>query len=243
MNHEKPDRLFAQEAPASPFTFDKNVVEVFSDMIARSVPGYALSLQMISLLAKDFVKEDTHVYDLGCSLGASMVSVAKGCPHDRYTLIGVDNSPAMIEECSSRLEEMKLRPVWDLLCQDIQGVVFSTSSLFLLNFTLQFIPQIDRLPLLQKIWRSLIPGGALLLSEKISFRDKDTQDKQTHWHHSFKASQGYSALEIAQKRQSLENVLIPEEMTTHITRLEEAGFRHVIPWFQCFNFVSIIAIK
>jgi tRNA (cmo5U34)-methyltransferase len=65
----------------------------------------------------------------------------------------------------------------------------------------------------------------------------------TDLHHAFKRANGYSALEIAQKRNSLENVLIPETLASHRQRLQSAGFSSVDVWFQCFNFASLVAIK
>lgn len=245
MKHHR-DNIFDNDQAVeevSAFAFDKKVVDVFQDMIARSVPGYQLSLQMISILAADFIQENSHVYDLGCSLGASMIPITQGAANRTFHLHGVDNSPAMIDQCREVLQSKIPEKTVDLICADIQDVDFQTSSLILLNFTLQFIPLTDRLPLLDKIYHSLLPGGAVLLSEKISFPSDNIQEKQTKWHHAFKAQQGYSQLEIAKKRQSLENVLLPEEMTTHISRLKQAGFSTVIPWFQCFSFVSLVAIK
>ena len=42
---------------------------------------------------------------------------------------------------------------------------------------------------------------------------------------------------------ALENVLIPETITVHRERLMDAGFSSVDVWFQCFNFMSMLAIK
>ena len=87
------------------------------------------------------------------------------------------------------------------------------------------------------------PGGVLLLSEKIRFEDPAEETLQTDWHHAFKRARGYSDLEIARKREALENVLRPETLATHRRRLEQAGFTRVYRWFQGFNFVSLVALR
>lgn len=122
-------------------------------------------------------------------------------------------------------------------------MAIENASVVVLNFTLQFIPVEERLALLQRIYQGLKPGGALILSEKLAFED-ETQDRfHIESHHDFKRSNGYSDLEISQKRSALENVLIPETLAEHQQRLEQAGFEFVEKWFQCFNFVSMVAVK
>ncbi|MEM0927011.1 MAG: carboxy-S-adenosyl-L-methionine synthase CmoA, partial [Planctomycetota bacterium] len=61
-------------------------------------------------------------------------------------------------------------------------------------------------------------------------------------HLDFKRSCGYSEMEISQKRTALENTLIPESLAAHCDRLRRVGFETVVPWFQCFNFASILAV-
>jgi tRNA (cmo5U34)-methyltransferase len=65
----------------------------------------------------------------------------------------------------------------------------------------------------------------------------------TDLHHAFKRANGYSELEVSQKRTALENVLVPETLDTHRARLREAGFGAVDAWFQCFNFASLLAFR
>ena len=112
-----------------------------------------------------------------------------------------------------------------------------------LNFTLQFIKPEWRLSLLRQIYQGLLPGGILVLSEKITLTSRPAQQIFTEMHHSFKKAQGYSELEISQKRAALERVLVPESLVCHKQRLQEAGFSIVEVWYQCFNFVSLLAIR
>ncbi len=235
------DRLFA--APRDPllkFTFDEQVAGVFRDMIERSVPGYATTLSMIGVLAARYGRPGTVCYDLGCSLGAGAMAMHRHLKSKDIPIIAVDNSPAMIERASKL--EMPGRDVrW--LCRDIRDIEIVRASVVVLNFTLQFLNPADRGRLLKKIFSGLLPGGILILSEKIKFADEQENARQIDWYHSFKAANGYSEMEIAQKRNALEDVLIPETPETHHRRLAEAGFASSHVWFQCFNFISIIAEK
>ena len=113
----------------------------------------------------------------------------------------------------------------------------------ILNFTLQFLPPQDRVALLEKIYQGLKPNGVLVLSEKFRFADEQIDELLIDLHHQFKRANGYSELEVSQKRTALENVMRTDSIDTHKTRLKNVGFAHVELWFQCFNFGSIIAIK
>lgn len=237
------DRLFATERNPEDFRFDASVARVFPDMIRRSVPGYTTVIPMIEVITEQYVQPGTNCYDLGCSLGAATLAMRHGIAHADCQLIGVDNSSAMIERCEHyvALDDHPL-PV-TLRCEDILTTEFSNASVTTLNYTLQFVPPAQRLGLLERIAGATRPGGALILSEKIRFESEQEQDTQTRLHHEFKRANGYSDLEISQKRAAIEQVLIPETLETHRQRLLKAGFDQVLLWYQCFNFVSILAIK
>jgi len=234
------DMLFAQK-DATPFAFDADVTRVFEDMIRRSVPGYGLTLQMISVIAGLYAQENSKLYDLGCSLGASTLALAHGIKTQGCKIIGVDNSEAMLKQCT---QHVATSPVPVVLQEaNIQDVDISNASVVVLNFTLQFIAKDERLKLLQGIYQGMRQGGVLVLSEKVSFADDFEQQQHIALHEAFKKAQGYSELEVSRKRQSLENVLIPEPVSAHHARLKSAGFTQVQTWFQCFNFVSMLAYK
>lgn len=240
---QETDRLFATERNPEDFRFDASVARVFPDMIRRSVPGYTTIIPMIEVITEQYVQAGSNCYDLGCSLGASTLAMRHGIPFDDCTLIGVDNSDAMIERCEHyvALDDSAL-PV-QLRCEDILETELSDASVTTLNFTLQFVPPEQRAALLQRIANATRPGGVLILSEKIRFESPEEQDTQTRLHHEFKRANGYSDLEISQKRSAIEQVLIPESLADHRTRLQQAGFDQVVVWYQCFNFVSMLAIK
>ncbi len=231
-----------EENPVAPFSFDAQVAAVFPDMIRRSVPGYELILQSLPWLAARVVQAHSNVYDLGCSLGASSHALRHGLENmPGCRIIAVDNSAAMLARAAEWLHGFRAATPIELHCADVLDFPLENASLVMLNFTLQFIAQDQRLALLQRIRAGMRPGGVLLLSEKIAIDDAPLAELITELHHDFKRAQGYSELEIAQKRQALENVLIPESLATHQARLHQAGFAAVEPWLQHTRFVSLLA--
>lgn len=238
------DKLFS--TPLSEivdFIFDEKVVDVFPDMINRSVPGYSTIINLVGIIAQQYTKPNTNLYDLGCSLGAASLSMRHRLTENGCQIISVDNAEAMIERLDKILQRDNSKTPVQTLCADIHDINISNASVVVMNFTLQFIPLDERQAIMAKIYNGLNKGGCLILSEKLAFTDFEENEKQVELHHAFKKSNGYSDLEIAQKRNALENVLLPETKETHIQRLKESGFTRVFPIFQCFNFASFIAIK
>lgn len=225
------------------FKFDEHVVEVFPDMISRSVPGYNTIIDTIGKLSQQYVQDNTHIYDLGCSLGAATLAMRKAITAKNCHIIGIDNSPAMVERCQKHVQAFKGKTPVDIQQGDIMLVDFNPASMMVLNFTLQFIEREQRASLLTKLADNIVPGGILVLSEKVTQTDSTCEQVVTELHHNFKRANGYSELEIAQKRTALENVMKTDTLETQIQRLKNAGFSHVAVWFQCFNFTSLIAIK
>ncbi len=240
--HPQTDSIYARPvASVEPFAFDGRVATVFQDMIHRSVPGYATMIETIGRLAGRFAQPGSRCFDLGCSLGAATLAMRRHV-HDRdVRIVAVDNSPAMTERAAEHLRAYRSPVPVDLVCADIEDVALRDASVVVLNFTLQFVPVERRPVLLERIRAGLRPGGILVLSEKIRFPDPDQDALNIELHHDFKRANGYSELEISQKRTALENVLIPETLDTHRARLREAGFTSAEPWYQCFNFMSLVA--
>lgn len=238
------DMLFsAPIAQLGDWTFDERVAEVFPDMIQRSVPGYSNIISMIGMLAERFVTPGSRVYDLGCSLGAATLAVRRNIRAAGCQIIAVDNSPAMIERCRRHIDAFRAETPVEVREADIRQVPIENASLVVLNFTLQFLAPDDRLALLKTIYAGLKPGGALVLSEKFSFEDRAVGELLFNMHHDFKRANGYSELEISQKRSMLENVMLTDSVEAHKARLHSAGFAHAELWFQCFNFGSLVAVK
>lgn len=237
------DRLFQGPGPGrAEFRFDEAVARVFPDMLRRSIPGYSTLLHLIGVLANRTVQEETAVYDLGCSLGAVSLSIRHALGPRHARMIAVDNSPAMVERCRELLgADSGLCPI-EVREGDILTMSYEPSSLVVLNFTLQFVPQKERADFLKRISQSLVPGGALVLSEKT--RDEDPWTEETHrdLHDAFRQSNGYSQMELGRKRESLERVLVSETKERYEQMLSDAGLIFT-PWFQCLHFVSWLAKK
>jgi tRNA (cmo5U34)-methyltransferase len=239
-DREGRDDLYRRAAPPQgDFVFDETVADVFPDMIQRSVPGYPAIINMIQLLAGRYAQAGSRLIDLGCSLGASTIALAEGAAGRDCLITAVDNAPAMIDK-ARRLAEGRSEAI-DWVCGDIRDTVIDDASVVVLNFTLQFLPTAKRLDLLRRVREGLRPGGVLILSEKIAGADAAADALLVDMHHAFKQANGYSALEISRKRSALEHVLIPETVAVHRQRLERAGFVRADVWFQCFNFMSLVA--
>ncbi|TRN26147.1 carboxy-S-adenosyl-L-methionine synthase CmoA [Vibrio furnissii] len=225
------------------FTFDERVVEVFPDMIQRSVPGYANIISAIGMLAERFAKPHSNLYDLGCSLGAATLSMRRNIKQEGCKIIGVDNSAAMVERCKLHVHAYRSDTPVEVIEADIRNIDITNASVVVLNFTLQFLSPEDRYTLLEKIYAGLRPGGILILSEKFIFENQAAHELLIDLHHDFKRANGYSELEISQKRSAIENVMRPDSVETHKARFEQLGFSSYEVWFQCFNFGSMFAIK
>lgn len=241
---KKHDNIYATPLnKVADFSFDESVVDVFPDMIQRSVPGYETIIHTIGELAKDAVTDRSTVYDLGCSLGAASLSVARATQDKTCTIIGVDSSSAMVERCKRVVQAFTLPNPINIKQAMAQDVAIENASMVIMNFTLQFIPPADREALLTKIYQGLNPGGILVLSEKIRHPSRAGNELLIDLHHQFKRNNGYSELEVSQKRAALEKVMLTDTFGEHETRLKNAGFSDVVMWYKCYNFTSMVAIK
>lgn len=241
---QRQDTLYANPiSELASFRFDENVARVFPDMIKRSVPGYITIIAMTGMLAGKYARPGTNCYDLGCSLGASTLAMRQNDLPDGCKIIGVDNSAAMLERCRRIIDTDSHQTPVELLCADVLDTQVSNASVVVLNFTLQFIDPAARDQLIQRIYTGMQAGGIMVLSEKVRFEDPHLDELNIELHHQFKKANGYSDLEIAQKRNALEDIMIPETLNRHRQRIAAAGFSSCDVWFQCFNFASLIALK
>lgn len=225
------------------FTFDERVAEVFPDMIQRSVPGYSNIISTIGMFTQRFITAHSNLYDLGCSLGAATLSMRRYVDKVGCKIIAVDNSPAMVERCKLHINAYRSDTPVDVVKADIRDITIENASVVVLNFTLQFLSPEDRQSLLTKIYNGMNKGGILIISEKYTFDDEAANELLIDLHHDFKRANGYSELEISQKRTAIENVLRSDSIITHKKRLHDIGFSSAEVWYQCFNFGSMFAIK
>jgi tRNA (cmo5U34)-methyltransferase len=231
------------QALVEKFCFDKKVVVVFQDMIRRSVPGYAMILSLIGIVAEQYLQKDTSFFDLGASLGASTLAVNDIAIQRNCRVVAVDNSTAMIEQAKKIFSEIPAVHNVEFVHQDVCLMPIENASMVVMNFILQFIPVSQRHELLERIYAGMLPGGILFLSEKICGESDQQETCLYSLHHGFKRANGYSQLEVSKKRDALEGVMITEKLSLHRERLTDIGFSRVEVVFQALNFVSMLVFK
>ena len=225
------------------FTFNEEVTEVFEDMIDRSVPGYTSSLRLIENLSRKYFIEGTHCYDLGCSLGASSMSLIKAMGKREGKIFAIDNSPAMIAACEQKCADLIKTGKVKFIKQDVNEAQIDKASVVVINFVLQFLNSKDRDGLLKKVFLGMKQGALLILSEKIHFDNKFRNQTIDNLHHQFKSNNGYSKMEISRKRDALEGVLMTDLEALHLKRLESIGFKKVRKVMTNLNFMTLVAEK
>jgi tRNA (cmo5U34)-methyltransferase len=241
----KKDQVFAKEIDSiKSFEFNHDVAEVFDDMVSRSVPFYdEIHRIILDLIDRNY--DGGAIYDLGCSTGTTISIIdkhfkKKGQSSPDY--IGIDNSAPMLEKCLEKIKKNKIQNV-DLQCLDINDVAFRKSGMVVMNYTLQFIKPTKRAELLKKVYKSLDKGGMFILSEKIKSSGHTINDLLIELYYDFKRRNGYSELEISQKREALENVLIPLTPEKQMEQLKKAGFKKVEMIFRWYNFACYLGVK
>jgi len=235
------DEIYKDKVDISKFTFDQKVVDVFDDMVLRSVPGYKQMIELIGLAGRTYPVINSNVYDLGCSTGAATLSIASNLKSKSIKILSIDNSQEMLDQCSKNLSGIEANIQY--ICDDIENIQFENASLIVLNLTLQFIKPKNRSKLIKRMYAGLLPGGALIISEKIIHENEEINKSLISLHESFKRENGYSETEISQKRKAIEEVLIPEPKENHLRRLNDAGFKNPLVQMQCINFASFLAVK
>jgi tRNA (cmo5U34)-methyltransferase len=240
------DHLFATPRQSvDDFNFGHDTAIVFDDMLVRSVPFYAEQQRMIGELAADFAVSGTALYDLGCSTCTSFLNVASFLrPDVDLRFVGVDSSSEMLAIAHDKLVEAKFGHPFELRQADLhEGVPMAGASVVLLVLTLQFVRPLFRERLVRQIREGLVDDGCLILVEKVLAEDSTFNRLFIKHYYELKRRNGYSDMEIAQKREALENILVPYRLEENKELLRTQGFRHVDVFFKWYNFCGIVAIK
>lgn len=237
------DRLYQVDTVPEDFDFNERVVEVFDDMLDRSIPCYQNVIGETSRLLASHLRPGDTICDLGCATGTALLYFARKLADHRFRFLGIDSSPAMLTKARLKAEFYVENDDVSFEQADIREIDQPETGAFILNYTLQFIRPVLRPPLIRRLYDNLRPGGLLILSEKTILDDKRLNRTFIDIYHDFKREQGYSDLEIARKREALENILIPFSTEENIELLAQAGFRPVTTFFQWFNFSSLVAVK
>lgn len=226
------------------FAFDKSVAGVFDDMVSRSVPFYHEMQRMTAELAADFAVDGSNIYDIGCSTGTTIAAFDQALSQKNITFRGIDNSHEMLAKARTKLEAANLQHPYELAYGDLnKGIQIDNASVVSFILTLQFVRPLHREKVMRQIYEGMNPGGVLLIIEKLTSEDSSINRLFIQHYYEFKRRNGYSELEIANKREALENVLIPYRMDENFALLEHAGFESVDVFFRWYNFCGIIAKK
>lgn len=238
------DKVF--DAPlgfVADFKFGNQVVSVFDNMVTRSVPFYVEIQRMIAEMARDFATEGSNIYDLGCSTGTTLINIDK-LVHPSIKFIGVDESAEMRKKCKENFEKSGISRSYEIQYGDLnKGIRIDNASVVVLCLTLQFVRPLYRERVLREIHESLNDNGCLILVEKVLGEDSLFNRLFIKYYYEMKKRNRYSDMEIAQKREALENVLIPYRMEENKEMLKKCGFQSIDVFFKWYNFAGIIALK
>ncbi len=237
------DNLYQVDRVDEDFVFTEKVAEVFDDMLDRSIPFYSEVVDCSSQILEQMLQPGDSVYDLGCATGTTLLEFARALADKELHFFGVDNSESMLDKARLKAELYSKKESITFIHNDITTLQAENVGAFICNYTLQFIRPLVREKFLQHLCSNLRDGGILLLSEKTISHDKALNRQYIEIYHAFKREKGYSELEIAKKREALENILIPFSIRENKELLERAGFTTIETFFQWFNFTSFIAIK
>lgn len=240
----KKDKLFSKKAgKVNDFNFGKETAEVFDDMLDRSVPLYRELQRMIGEIAAEFAADKTNVYDLGCSTGITINNLYNAIDKD-VKFVGVDYSQAMLDKCKERFDRVNFSKEYELICADLnKGVIINNASVVVLNLTLQFVRPLYRDILMRSIHTGLNEKGCLILVEKVLGNDSTFNRLFIKFYYDMKKRNGYSDMEISQKREALENVLIPFRLDENKDLLTRNGFSYIDVFYKWYNFCGLVAIK
>ena len=227
------------------FEFNEEVAACFDDMVSRSVPFYDEIHRIILDLIDRTQTTRGPIYDLGCSTATTFTLIDKHLKSKNKkipAMIGIDNSQAMLDKAQAKIQVNEMQTV-ELRCQNIEEVELDNPSMVIMNYTLQFIPVERRVTILKRIYDSLTDEGIFILAEKLKSPTRSVDNLLTDLYYDFKRRNGYSELEISQKREALENVLVPLTPKRQMNMLREAGFKRVEMIFRWYNFACYLGIK
>jgi tRNA (cmo5U34)-methyltransferase len=237
------DRVFAEPQPTTDFKFDSRTAGVFDDMVGRSVPFYDEIQRMTTELAADFAVPGTNLYDLGCATGTTLAAL-EPVVDPRVRFVGIDNSAQMLEKARTKLDALPSQRERSLVVGDLHDELhIENASVVILTLTLQFVRPLHRERVIQSIADGMNPQGALILVEKLTENDTLFNRLFIKYYYDMKRRHGYSELEISQKREALENVLIPYHLEENEALVRRCGFTKFQVWFRWYNFCGMIAVK
>lgn len=221
------------------WTFGGEVAKTFDSHVSKSVPFYEEGHSLICGVSDFFVKDNSIVYEIGCSTGMLSKRLASHNISKNARFIGIDCESAMVEQArsSSSMNNLEFEQA------DILEYEFEKSDFITSYYTIQFIHPSLRQALINRIFENLNWGGGFLFFEKVRACDARFQDMMTALYTDFKLEQGYSAGEIVGKTKSLKGVLEPFSTQGNLDMLKRAGFEDVTSVMKYVSFEGFLAIK
>ena len=240
---ENTDKVFAKPSRQGDFKFTSETARVFDDMVSRSVPFYEEMQRMTAELAGDFAQPNSTVYDLGCSTATTLALIDRRVdPSVRF--VGFDNSQPMLDKGKEKLQALKVSRPFELINADLHSLPrLENASVAVMNLTLQFVRPLYREKLVRAVCEGTNKDGCFILIEKLTVEDSRLNRLFIDYYYEMKRRNGYSDIEISQKREALENVLIPYRLDENVEMLKAAGYRTVEEFFRWYNFCGILAVK
>ena len=238
------DEIFSEgEFSSGSFKFNEGVANVFDDMAVRCIPNYKEVIHLTAQAAQNFVPDNGNIYDLGCSTGSTLIYMSKFLTKKNVKMTGYDPAEAMLKKAKDKADIFTYSHEINFKKGISEDADISKANLVIMNYTLQFIGKAKRSEVISRVHQNLQQDGIFLLSEKLREPNKNIENFNTKTYESFKAGNGYSYLEIANKRQALENILVPQSTDDNIEMLKTAGFSRVDILSKWLNFATFIAFK
>lgn len=233
------EELIDKTNPIGKWEFNKEVTNVFDNMISRSIPDYETMRKLCYMIGRNFITNGGTISDIGCSNGLASEDFIYNFPNANFVLSDVSES--MIESCKERYDGIGNVSV---IYHDLRnGIPTHNNDLVISSLTLQFTPIEYRWGIIQSIYDGLRNGGALILVEKVLGENSNIDNILVEEYYNIKRNNGYSDELIMNKRKSLEGVLVPLTAKFNEYLLNRCGFSQVDCFWRCLNFCAWVAIK
>lgn len=176
----------------APWRFDKHIADL--------IRGYDNLREDCVALSQYFIQKNSTVLHIGCSSG-ELLRAVRDQNQKRFAsvkYVGLDIEDAFKDQWfSKRARNLSYKKADARTYSGYKNlsVVFSL-------FTLQFLPERDRLPLVTKIYRGLNEGGAFILSEKVHAKNARIQEMLSFTYYDFKRK-AFTPKHIMDKERSI----------------------------------------
>lgn len=223
--------------------FNQDVTNAFDDMLQRSIPDYDIMRKAVSDIATKYVQHKTDIVDLGASRGDAVNNlIQKYGAYNHYVL--VEKSKPMLEVCKERFKGLIDVNIVSVKEMDLRNEFPPCNASVILSvLTLMFIPINYRQDILLKCYNNLLPGGALIIVEKVLGNTAELDKMMIELYHRKKVNSGYTEDSVERKSISLEGVLVPLTARWNEMLLKDVGFKYVDCFWRWMNFAGWIAVK